>query len=179
MEHLERELAAVTAELDALKQSILDLSHPNCQMLLQDKAACQQEVWRLREALEKIAKSETCADEAHGCNHPFDAQDALSSTPTPVHTDTERLDWIEAEGRKHGCKCTLRGALVGDGCEVCNPQLAKDIADENARDLSDLLQDCFALFNEIALQDDAGHFQINHRIRTQLDALCKQIKAEI
>jgi len=43
--------------------------------------ASQQREAGLRAALEKIAKSETCADEAHGCNHPSDAQEALSATP--------------------------------------------------------------------------------------------------
>ena len=136
---LSNQLAAVTAELDALKQSILDLSHPNCQMLLQDKDACQQEVWRLRDALEwamSAVNPSPCrcvsfVEPPHICI----GHTALASTPAPVHSDI--------------------------------------------RALSNLLQDCFALFNEIALQDDAGHFQINHRLRTQLDALCEQIKAEI
>ena len=42
-------------------------------------SASQQREAKFREALEKIAKSETCADEAHGCNHPSDAQEALST----------------------------------------------------------------------------------------------------
>ena len=28
------------------------------------------------------------------------------------------------------CKCDLRTKLVGDGCEVCNPEYAKDHYDE-------------------------------------------------
>jgi len=27
------------------------------------------------------------------------------------------------------CKCTLRGRLVGDGCSVCNPEMASDFAE--------------------------------------------------
>lgn len=29
------------------------------------------------------------------------------------------------------CSCDIRTRLVGDGCEVCNPELAKEIAAEN------------------------------------------------
>ena len=29
------------------------------------------------------------------------------------------------------CNCDLRTKLVGDGCEVCNPKLAAEIAAEN------------------------------------------------
>ena len=144
---LSNQLAAVTAELDVLKQSILDLSHPNCQMLLQDKDACQQEARRLREALDGIKAAarvafiattdpmmtDTLAGIGKRCH------DALASTPAPVHSDTE-----------------------------------KDI-----RALSNLLQDCLAHFQSIATDDDSGAFEINHHLRTQLDALCKQIKAEI
>jgi len=28
------------------------------------------------------------------------------------------------------CNCTLRERLVGDGCEVCNPELAKELAED-------------------------------------------------
>ena len=35
---------------------------------------------------------------------------------------------IADQGRK--CECGLRTRLVGDGCEVCNPDLAADLADE-------------------------------------------------
>ena len=35
---------------------------------------------------------------------------------------------IADQGRK--CECGLRTRLVGDGCEVCNPDLAADLADK-------------------------------------------------
>jgi len=30
-----------------------------------------------------------------------------------------------------GCKCDMRTKLVGDGCEICNPELAAEIESEN------------------------------------------------
>jgi len=29
------------------------------------------------------------------------------------------------------CKCSLRGRLVGDGCQYCNPELAAEFEREN------------------------------------------------
>jgi len=29
------------------------------------------------------------------------------------------------------CNCTLRGQLLGDGCDVCNPEFAKRFEEEN------------------------------------------------
>lgn len=37
------------------------------------------------------------------------------------------------------CKCDMRTKLVGDGCYVCNPQLALDIAIDNLLDEEGLL----------------------------------------
>ena len=45
--------------------------------------------------------------------------------------------------------------------------------------LSALLQDCLALFNLIAIDDDNGSFQIDHNFRKQLDALSERIKTTI
>lgn len=33
------------------------------------------------------------------------------------------------------CACSLRGRLVGDGCEICNPSLALDYAKERIAEL--------------------------------------------
>ena len=57
-------------------------------------SASQQREAGLREALEKIAKSETCADEAHGCNHPSDAQEALSAAPGSDFVRREVLESV-------------------------------------------------------------------------------------
>ena len=32
------------------------------------------------------------------------------------------------------CECDLRTKLVGDGCHICNPDLAADIAADNRKD---------------------------------------------
>lgn len=36
-----------------------------------------------------------------------------------------------------GCNCDMRTKLVGDGCEICNPELAADIARDNLEDAAD------------------------------------------
>ena len=51
-------------------------------------------------------------------------------------------------------------------------------ADTDTRALSDLLQDCLALFKSIAVEDDSGCYEIDQRDRKWLDALCVKIKAE-
>lgn len=38
------------------------------------------------------------------------------------------------ESKKKECKCSLRTALVGDGCSVCNPELAAEYALERAQE---------------------------------------------
>jgi len=37
------------------------------------------------------------------------------------------------------CRCSLRGRLVGDGCSVCNPELAADMAESCAVDVPPLV----------------------------------------
>jgi len=42
----------------------------------------------------------------------------------------------ENESGPWGCKCkTLQNKMLGDGCEICNPEMAKEIEEENAKDL--------------------------------------------
>lgn len=33
------------------------------------------------------------------------------------------------------CECSLRTRLVGDGCEICNPELADELAKQNEQDI--------------------------------------------
>ena len=86
---LERELAAVTAERDRLR----DTKWEGITKLESDLAASQQEARRLREALEKYR--DALSDGPENC--PFSkyeqvdeiARESLASTPAPVHKDTE------------------------------------------------------------------------------------------
>lgn len=34
-------------------------------------------------------------------------------------------------GEAKQCKCSLRISLVGDGCDVCNPDYARDLAEDD------------------------------------------------
>lgn len=46
------------------------------------------------------------------------------------------IDW-SAKGQKpreRECKCSLRTKLVGDGCDVCNPELAERYRQEAEQD---------------------------------------------
>ena len=197
---LERELAAVTAERDALKAELdrvttkcvapalfqLEkirteqvmvaglsgaancISHARVALgdtwtevdqnrdgYVDELHASQQEARRLREALEKETKAHSEIHDWCGSKLPLSefeggiptaiskslnailtARAALSSTPVPVHKDTER------------------------------DNLALNI----------LLQSSYQLLLSIADEDDAGHFQINHNLRRRLDALCHEIK---
>jgi hypothetical protein len=38
------------------------------------------------------------------------------------------------------CKCDLRTKLVGDGCDICNPELALDHARDYIKDLEDEIE---------------------------------------
>lgn len=42
------------------------------------------------------------------------------------------------------CKCDMRTKLVGDGCELCNQELAAMIAADNARRKQALCMECGA-----------------------------------
>ena len=124
---MERELYAVTSERDSMVARFRDeinqrqeTQRANAIVDAAILSASQQEAQRLREALDAIkatarvafcaTSSPVMADTLAGIGKRCYA--ALSSTPAPVQV----------------CKCTLRGSLIGDGCEVCNPELAKELA---------------------------------------------------
>lgn len=52
-----------------------------------------------------------------------------------VITDA-RLDGAASVVERHvsGCRCTIAQRMVGDGCEACNPELAREIERENFED---------------------------------------------
>lgn len=52
-------------------------------------------------------------------------------------------------------------------------------ADTDTRAMSDLLQDCLALFKSIRDDDELRAFEINHHLCKKLDALCVKINAAI
>jgi len=64
--------------------------------------------------------------------------DALDNFGVGASLMHPRLTRAITESRKalakgaESCKCSLRGKLVGDGCEVCNPTLAEEIRKQNA-----------------------------------------------
>jgi len=39
------------------------------------------------------------------------------------------------------CTCTLRERLLGDGCPVCNSELARELAEDRAREDAELRDD--------------------------------------
>ena len=46
---------------------------------------------------------------------------------------TSRLG-VGDEMKMTDCKCTFREHMVGDGCDICNPEMAKQIEIENGLD---------------------------------------------
>ena len=68
---LRAEHERLTVELDTLKASIHDLSHPNCQMLLRDVDALRQRVTELdqqRESAFRAGYTYGCAEERVNCD---------------------------------------------------------------------------------------------------------------
>lgn len=48
----------------------------------------------------------------------------------PVHQVFATGVWVTSMSAEKECKCDLRTRLVGDGCEVCNPELARELEDD-------------------------------------------------
>lgn len=112
-----KRLTTITSRLDTANQAYR-LAKENQQLLVSQLSTSQQEARRLREALDEcqkaIGQNYGVLKQAQGhlehakiagmvfyesAMRQFDAAltkavAALSSTPTPVHSDTERLDWL-------------------------------------------------------------------------------------
>ena len=54
-----------------------------------------------------------------------------------ANTKASAEAWLREhpEVKKKECTCSLRGRALGDGCEVCNPELARDMAYERIEEL--------------------------------------------
>lgn len=48
------------------------------------------------------------------------------------------------------CGCSLRGRLIGDGCEVCNPAKALEYATETIAELKGLVVEAFDVMSSHA-----------------------------
>lgn len=53
----------------------------------------------------------------------------------PENTERSHVSGPSAvERRVSGCRCTMAQRMVGEGCEVCNSELAREIERENFED---------------------------------------------
>ena len=167
---LERELAAVTADLEfrrelgALQQQEYDKVTAERDALLRKSAergviydynkikaereASQQEARRLREALDKLH--------------------IVCETSKP-----EIYDWYLTDPFASDARQIALEALAPTSAPVHSDTEKGTIA------LSDLLQSCHSLFLKIADEDDKEQFQINQDLRRKLDALCLKIQQTI
>jgi len=51
---------------------------------------------------------------------------------------TELKAAIAKERRSDGkCRCSMVGSILGDGCSICNPEMAREIERENAAESDD------------------------------------------
>ena len=54
----------------------------------------------------------------------------VSDRRTWVEECNQAVLALDAALKAQACKCNLRTRLVGDGCEVCNPKLAAELAQQ-------------------------------------------------
>lgn len=61
-----------------------------------------------------------------------------SSRPLSVPWEQYASDFERIFGKpKQACKCSMTIKLLGDGCSVCNPEMAARIAENNKRNDDD------------------------------------------
>ena len=64
------------------------------------------------------------------------ASAAGQSAAKPAESRMDAHDGVLVEPVRV-CQCTFRGRVLGDGCDVCNPELAAQCAAENLEDGDD------------------------------------------
>ena len=65
------------------------------------------------------------------------------------------------------CNCSVGIKVLGDGCEVCNPDMAKEIEEQNRRDEIDELKKQFNELYKIAWKvsnDDSIYIGTNQNL---------------
>lgn len=75
------------------------------------------------------------------------------------------------------CKCDLRTKLVGDGCEVCNPALALDMAKGELSLYAEDVERCWSHMPE--LRDTEHHYELHEAVSEvvrQRDELCVALR---
>ena len=81
------------------------------------------------------------------------------------------------------CKCTMGKKLTGDGCEICNPEKALELAKETIKDLETeniILKEAVEWLRECSkLHDDNAVFYMTLWCEYEIYASLKAARAEV
>jgi chromosome segregation ATPase len=80
----------------------------------------------------------------------------------------------QVPAEKKTCQCSLRGQLLGDGCEICNPTQALEYANERISELTAELTDLRA---SLAREENARKVLADENKR--LTALVGQLQRQV